>query len=106
MNRKVVAGAICIGTGVIVATIGYFGVSKETVVAFQLPYFASAAVGALLLFGAGATLLISAQIETDGRRAAEIETAVRMLGDEIGKLSDALTPQRGTDLHVVRGKRA
>jgi hypothetical protein len=82
--------------GIIVAIIGYLGVSKETEVAFQLPYFASAGVGALLLLGFGGVLLLNAQLETDGDRLEELEEAVRQLSVEVGRLADDLTPARGT----------
>jgi len=82
--------------GVVVAIIGYLGVSKETEVAFQLPYFASAAVGALMLMGFGGILLLNAQLETDGNRLEELEEAVRQLSIEIGRLADDMTPRRGT----------
>ena len=82
--------------GIVVAIIGYLGVSKETEVAFQLPYFASAGVGALLLLGFGGILLLNAQLETDGDRLEELEDAVRQLSNEVGRLVDEMTPQRGT----------
>jgi len=81
--------------GVVVAIIGYLGVSKETEVAFQLPYFASAGVGALMLLGFGGVLLLNAQLETDGDRLEELEEAVRTLSIEVGRLADELTPARG-----------
>lgn len=82
-------------SGIIVAIIGYLGVSKETEVAFQLPYFASAGVGALMLLGFGGVLLLNAQLETDGDRLEELEEAVRALSIEIGRIADELTPARG-----------
>jgi hypothetical protein len=82
--------------GIVVAIIGYLGVSKETEVAFQLPYFASAGVGALMLLGFGGVLLLNAQLETDGDRLEELEEAMRQLSIEVGRLADELTPARGT----------
>ena len=81
--------------GIVVAILGYIGVSKETEVAFQLPYFASAGVGALMLLGFGGVLLLNAQLETDGDRLEELEEAVRTLSIEVGRLADELTPARG-----------
>ena len=77
------------GAGVVVAIIGYLGVSSETEVAFQLPFFASGAVGALLLFSAGAVLLLSTQLQTDTDRLDELEEAVRAMATELGRLADA-----------------
>ncbi|MGZ4208484.1 MAG: hypothetical protein ACXVQ6_11380 [Actinomycetota bacterium] len=82
--------------GIVVAIVGYLGVSKETEVAFQLPYFASAGVGALMLLGFGGVLLLNAQLETDGDRLEELEEAVRQLSNEVGRLVDEMTPRRGT----------
>jgi len=84
-----------IAAGIVVAIVGYLGVSKETEVAFQLPYFASAAVGSLMLLGFGGILLLNAQLETDGNRLEELEEAVRMLSNEVGRLVDEMTPRRG-----------
>lgn len=78
--------------GIVVAVVGYLGVSRETEVAFQLPYFASAGVGALLLFGAGGVLLLGTQLERDDSRIAELEEAVRLLATELDDLADGLEP--------------
>lgn len=76
------------GAGLLVAVLGYLGVSKETEVAFQLPYFASGAVGALLLFSAGAVLLLSTQLQVDTSRLDELEEAVRAMASELGHLAE------------------
>jgi hypothetical protein len=93
---RVATAFALIVSGIVVAIIGYLGVSKETEVAFQLPYFASAGVGALMLLGFGGILLLNAQLETDGDRLEELEDAVRQLSNEVGRLVDEMTPQRGT----------
>jgi len=93
---RVATAFALIVAGIVVAIIGYLGVSKETEVAFQLPYFASAGVGALMLLGFGGILLLNAQLETDGDRLEELEDAVRQLSNEVGRLVDEMTPQRGT----------
>lgn len=92
------------GAGIVVAILGYLGVSSETEVAFQLPFFASGAVGALLLFSAGAVLLLSTQLQADTDRLDELEDAVRAMAAELGRLADAEraaglsgpTPRRAT----------
>jgi hypothetical protein len=93
---RVATAFALIVAGIVVAIIGYLGVSKETEVAFQLPYFASAGVGALMLLGFGGILLLNSQLETDGDRLEELEDAVRQLSNEVGRLVDEMTPQRGT----------
>jgi hypothetical protein len=92
---RVIVGFSMLVAGVVVAILGYLGVSKESEVAFQLPYFASAGVGALMLLGFGGIILLNAQLETDGDRLDELEQAVRQLSQEVGKLVDEMTPRRG-----------
>jgi hypothetical protein len=93
---RVATAFTLIVAGIVVAIIGYLGVSDQTEVAFQLPYFASAGVGALMLLGFGGILLLNAQLETDSDRMEELEEAVRQLSNEVGRLVDEMTPQRGT----------
>ena len=69
---RVATAFTLIAAGIVVAIIGYLGVSKETEVAFQLPYFASAGVGALMLLGFGGILLLNSQLETDSDRMEEL----------------------------------
>jgi hypothetical protein len=78
--------------GVVVAALGYLGVSRETEVAFQLPYLASAGVGALMLLGAGTALLVSGRLARDTDRFDDLEDAVRQLCVEVGRLADETTP--------------
>ena len=105
-KHRVAVGFALIAAGVIVAVIGWFGVSGETDVAFQLPFLASAGVGALLLFGAGATMLIAAQLESDTERLGDIEDAVRLLGSELGRLNEELATPGGRRLRAVKQKAA
>jgi len=88
-------GVALIGAGITVAIVGYLGVSAETEVAFQLPYFASAAVGSLLLLGLGGAMLVSAQLERDTERIEDVVEAVRALSAEVARLSDELIERRG-----------
>lgn len=87
-------GFLLIAAGVVVAVVGYLGVSNETVVAFQLPYFASAGVGALMLLGGGSALLITAQMERDSARLDRLEEATRRMAAELGRLIDEVGEQR------------
>ncbi|MFA5889898.1 MAG: hypothetical protein WDA27_02915 [Actinomycetota bacterium] len=96
---RVTAGFGLVFAGVIVAVAGYLGVSAETQVAFQLPYFASAGVGGLMLLGFGSAMLLSAQLERDTDRVDQLEEAVRQLANEVARLADDLTPRRGTVLN-------
>lgn len=92
---RIPTGLSLIGAGIVVAVVGYLGVSNETEVAFQLPYFASAAVGALILMGLGSTILLSAQLERDTERIEDLTEAVRLLSEEVARLVDELSPRRG-----------
>lgn len=93
---RLAGGFGLIFAGVVVAVAGYLGVSSETQVAFQLPYFASAGIGALMLLGFGAALLLSTQLERDTDRVGELEEAVRQLAGEVSRLADELVPPRGS----------
>lgn len=97
MNRhtRIWTGVALVGAGIAVAILGYLGVATETEVAFQLPYFASAAVGALLLLGLGSASLISAQLERDTDRMDEVIEAVRALAAEVARLTDEVAEPRG-----------
>jgi hypothetical protein len=97
LQSRVGAGVALILAGVVVAVVGYIGVSQETVVAFQLPYFASAGVGALMLLGGGSALLITAQLERDTTRLEDLEDATRTLAAELGRLVDRLEPAGDRD---------
>jgi hypothetical protein len=93
-QMRTTIGLGLIGAGIVVAVLGYLGVSRETEVAFQLPYFASAAVGALMLLGGGAALLLAGQLERDSDRLGDLEDAVRQLAVETQRLVDELAPPR------------
>lgn len=89
-QQRALFGLLLIIAGIVVAIVGYLGVSAETTVAFQLPYFASAGVGALMLLGGGGVMLVLAQIERDGERYGQLEDATRQLAREVGRLLDDL----------------
>lgn len=89
---RLIGGIALIVAGVLIAVVGYLGVSRELEVAFQLPYFASAGIGALLLFGGGATLLLSLQLERDTERLDDLEQAIQLLAGEMQRLADQLEP--------------
>jgi hypothetical protein len=92
-QTRALVGVLLVIAGIVVAVVGYLAVSNETVVAFQLPYFASAGVGALMLMGGGSAMLIVAQMERDTSQLDQLETATRHLAEEIGRLIDDLQEQ-------------
>jgi hypothetical protein len=98
-------GFALVAAGALVAVLGYLGVSKETEVAFQLPYFASAGIAALMLLGAGAGVLLSTQLQRDTDRIGELEDAVRTLAIEVTKLSETASPGRARVPTRTRSKK-
>jgi hypothetical protein len=98
MNEQRTSAVIGLGlvaAGIVVAVLGYLGVSSETEVPFQLPYFASAGVGALMLVGAGAAILLSGRLARDTARLEDLEDALRQLSAEVGRLADQHAPDPG-----------
>jgi hypothetical protein len=68
-----VLGFTLIGLGAILLVIGYLGVSDSPYVAEQLSYIASGGLGGLFLLGAGATLLILADLHDEWRKLDRVE---------------------------------
>lgn len=78
-----VAGFGLLAAGVVVLLFGYIGVSNSTDTPEALCYVVSGGIGSLLLFGAGAVLLISADLHDEWRKLHRIEAALgRLAGDE------------------------
>lgn len=90
LRTRMVAAAVLAVAAVVVTVLGYLGVSRELEVAFQLPYLASAGVGALLLAGAAAALVLGAQLQRDTERLDDLEDSVRLLAVEVERLADLL----------------
>ena len=72
-----VLGFTLIALGAILLVIGYLGVSDSPYVAEQLSYIASGGLGGLFLLGAGATLLILADLHDEWRKLDKVEDAIR-----------------------------
>ncbi len=68
-----VLGFTLIGLGAILLVLGYLGVSDSPYVAELLSYIASGGLGGLFLLGAGATLLILADLHDEWRKLDRIE---------------------------------
>lgn len=68
-----VLGFTLIGLGGILLVLGYLGVSDSPYVAEQLSYIASGGLGGLFLLGAGATLLILADLHDEWRKLDRVE---------------------------------
>ena len=68
-----VLGFTLIGLGAVLLVIGYLGVSESPYVAEQLSYITSGGLGGLFLLGAGATLLILADLHDEWRKLDRVE---------------------------------
>jgi hypothetical protein len=66
----VVLGAVCL-------VLGYIGVSDSPYLVENLSYIMSGGIGGLFLLGAGATLLISADLHDEWRKLDKVEDAIR-----------------------------
>jgi hypothetical protein len=75
-----VLGFGLIALGAILLVLGYLGVSNSPYVAEQLSYIVSGGLGGLFLLGAGATLLILADLHDEWRKLDRVEA---MLSGEI-----------------------
>ena len=75
-----VLGFGLIALGAVVLVLGYLGVSNSPYVAEQLSYIVSGGLGGLFLLGAGATLLILADLHDEWRKLDRVEA---MLSGEI-----------------------
>src|SRR5205823_12703551 len=71
-----VAGVALLAVGVVVLIFGYIGVSNSTDTPEALCYVVSGGIGSILLFGAGAVLLISADLHDEWRKLNRIEAAL------------------------------
>ena len=71
-----VIGWICIGVGALLILIGWFGVSREAIVAKQLPYLISGGVGGVLLAVVGAYFLGTEELRKDSGRLDRVERMV------------------------------
>jgi hypothetical protein len=78
-----VVGWVLAGLGVIAILIGYLGISRESVVAKQLPYLISGGIGGIALVGAGAALIATEDIRRFRTRLDRLEA---MVGDLHGAL--------------------
>jgi hypothetical protein len=74
-DRVLGFGLIGLGGAFLVA--GYAGVSDSAYVAQALSYMMSGGIGGLFLLGAGATLLITADLHDEWRKVDAVEQAIR-----------------------------
>ncbi|HZQ77997.1 MAG TPA: hypothetical protein VFE55_11745 [Acidimicrobiia bacterium] len=87
-----VLGFGLIALGAVLLVLGYLGVSNSPYVAEQLSYITSGGLGGLFLLGAGATLLILADLHDEWRKLDRVEA---MLSGEIPVPAKAQTNGAG-----------
>lgn len=88
-----VAGFGLIGLGGLALLLGFRGVSNSVYVADQLSYIISGGLGGLYLLGAGAVLLIVAELRDEWRKLDTIEALLR---DERGQPAADEPPSGGS----------
>jgi hypothetical protein len=69
-------GWILVGLGFLVILIGYLGISREALVAKQLPYLISGGIGGLALVGFGAMLVGTEDLKRTHERIDKLEDLV------------------------------
>jgi hypothetical protein len=83
------AGWIITGIGVLLIFIGYLGVSRESLVAKQIPYLISGGIGGIALVGIGAVFLGTEDIRRDSGRLDRLEAMVNELHTVLLARADA-----------------
>ena len=74
-----VIGWILVGVGALLVLIGWFGVSREAIVAKQLPYLISGGIGGVLIAVIGAYFLGTEELRKDSGRLDRLERQVAEL---------------------------
>ena len=82
-------GWILAGFGVLAVLIGYLGVSREAIVAKQLPYLISGGIGGLALVGFGAMLIGTEDLKRTQERVDHLEDLVADLHSALLSRPDA-----------------
>jgi hypothetical protein len=72
-----VAGFALVILGAVCLVLGYIGVSDSPYLVENLSYIMSGGIGGLFLLGAGATLLVSADLHDEWRKLDRVEDAIR-----------------------------
>src|SRR5436853_3666766 len=86
-----VVGWVLAGLGVIAILIGYLGISRESLVAKQLPYLISGGIGGIALVGAGAALIATEDLRRFRTRLDRLESMVADLHGVLLTRDDAPT---------------
>lgn len=74
------AAVVCTLAGVVLLTMGWYGVSGSAYPAEQIPHVVSQGLGGLFLLGLAAVLWLSADLRDEWRKLDGIEQAIREHG--------------------------
>jgi hypothetical protein len=92
-------GYVLVVLGVLVLVVGWFGVSREGIVAKQLPYLVSGGIGGSFMLGIGALLLITHELRLDNRRLEAVEATLEELRDALLLPDDVTVATLATNGH-------
>ncbi len=87
-------GWILVGLGFLFVLIGYLGISREALVAKQLPYLISGGIGGIALVGFGAMLVGTEDLKRTQERIDHLEDLVADLHAVLLSRPDAPAPSR------------
>ncbi len=82
------AGWVIAIIGTVALTVGYLGVSREVLVAKQLPYVVSGGLGGIALVFIGGVLLGTQDVRRQGQRIARLESLISDLHDVLLEADD------------------
>src|SRR5581483_11825104 len=82
-------GWVLVGLGVLFVLIGYLGISREALVAKQLPYLISGGIGGLALVGLGSMLVGTEDLKRTQERIDHLEDLVADLHNVLLSRPDA-----------------
>ena len=77
---QALGAALCL-VGFAIVIFGWYKISKESIVALQIPYLISGGIGGALVVGLGGVLLVSHDLRLDTKRLDEMESAIKELRD-------------------------
>lgn len=72
---QTLGAALCLA-GFLFLVVGWWKISKESIVALQIPYLVSGGIGGALLLGLGGVLLLAHDLRLDNRRLEALEESV------------------------------
>lgn len=99
-----VLGYVFVGLGLVLLLTAYLGVSREVLVARQLPYLVSGGLFGLAAVTLGSRLLLIEDLRRDGGRLDTLERAVTELHTALLSRPDA--PPPGSDQPLLNGASA